>query len=93
MIPWILFSISFLFSLVSLYYNYKFAKIIIDFEDNIAAALDILDQRYTSISKILEIPLFYDSPQIRQVISDIKESRDAIINAANQVNIEEISEE
>lgn len=78
---------------ISLYYNYKFAKTIINFEDNISDALDILDERYTSISKILEIPLFYDSPQIRQVVLDMKLSRDAILKAANEISLQEESEE
>jgi len=78
---------------ISLYYNYKFAKTIIKFEDNISDALDILDERYTSISKILEIPLFYDSPQIRQVVLDMKLSRDAILKAANEITLQEESEE
>ncbi len=71
--------------LVSLYYNYRFATIIINLEDEIEGALDKLDERYNSISKILEIPLFYDSPQVRQVIRDIDESRNAILAVANAI--------
>lgn len=85
MIGWLLFSVTLVLMLVSLYYNYKFAKIIMKFEDSIAESLDKLDEKYTSISKILEIPLFFDSPQIRKVISDIKDSRDAILEVANSV--------
>ena len=73
------------FLFISLYYNYKFARIIINLEDGIEGALDRLDERYQSISKILEIPLFYDSPQIRQVVRDIDESRNAILAVANSI--------
>ena len=78
---------------VSLYYNYKFATTIIKFEDNISEALDILDERYASISKILEIPLFYDSPQIRQVVTDMKLSRDSILKASNEISDDNVVEE
>mgnify|MGYP001500856511 FL=1 len=76
--------------LVSLYYNYRFAKIIMKFEDSITKSLDKLDERYSSISQILEIPIFYDSPQIRKVISDIGDCRDSILEVANSIaNVEE----
>ena len=38
-----------------------------------------------SISKILEIPLFFDSPQVRNVLKDIEESRDSILYVANLI--------
>ena len=54
-------------------------------------SLDKLDDRYESISKVLEIPLFYDSPQIRQVVKDIKECRDSVLYVANEIGrLEEI---
>ena len=49
-----------------------------------------------SISKVLEIPLFDDSPQIRTVHKDIKRSRDQILAVANLLTggiIEEVEEE
>ena len=57
--------------LFSAYYNYKFGRALIRMEDALEQSLDRLDERYESISKVLEIPLFYDSPQIRQVVSDL----------------------
>lgn len=71
--------------LASLYYNYRFAKLIFIMEDAIEESLDDLDQRYTRIQKILDTPLFFDSPQIRQVLEDIKSSRDAILLVANKL--------
>lgn len=69
---------------VSLYYVIKFSLLILKVEDAIEESLDIIDERYRSISKILEIPLFYDSPQIRQVVSDIKITRDMLLLIANK---------
>ncbi len=61
--------------------------------DGIEEALDLLDEKYASISDILEIPLFYDSPQIRKVHEDLKASRDAILNVANLLgNVEDTEE-
>ena len=71
--------------LVSLYYNYKFAKIIIDIEDAIEESLDTLDEKYSKIQNILDTPLFFDSPQVKQVLDDIKESREAVLYVANQL--------
>ena len=93
-LPWILSGVLFLLLCVSLYYNYRFATIILKIEDSLEVSLNKLDRRYASISKILEIPLFYDSPQIRQVIDDIRASRDSILEVANQIaKIEETSDE
>ena len=46
-------------------------------------SLDIMDERYTSISKVLETPLFYDSPEIRRVLKDVAGCRDAVLYIAN----------
>ena len=76
---------------VSLYYNYKFGRTLIKMEDALEISLDRLDERYESIAQILEIPLFYDSPQIRQVISDIRQCQDSILFVANEIGqLEEI---
>ena len=78
----------------SLYYNYKFGKIIVQVEDALEASLDILDERYASISEVLQTPLFYDSPQVKKVVEDLKDSRDAILYIANQIgNLEEFGAE
>ena len=74
-----------IFLIVSLYYNYKFARVILRVEDAVEESLDSLDERYTSIQKVLDTPLFFDSPQVRQVVSDITLSRDAILYVANQL--------
>lgn len=81
------------FLTISLYYNYKFARLILKMEDAIEDSLDNLDSRYASIQKILDTPLFFDSPQVRQVINDITESRDAILYVANQLTEIEYGEE
>ena len=69
---------------VSTYFAIKFSLIILKIEDAIEESLDVIDERYRSISKVLEIPIFYDSPQIRQVVNDIKMTRDTLLLIANK---------
>ena len=79
---------------VSLYFVVRFGLVILKIEDAIEESLDVLDERYRSISEILEIPLFYDSPQIRQVVHDIKLSRDSVLKIAQSfASIDERKEE
>ena len=70
---------------VSAYYNYKFGRSLIRMEDALEQSLDKLDERYESISKVWERPLFYDSPQIRQVVTDIKACQESILFVANEI--------
>lgn len=75
------------------YQAIKFARIILNVQDAIEESLDVLDKRYASISKVLQIPLFYDSPEIKRVHEDIKTSRDSILYVANLIGRTEIEEE
>ena len=68
---------------VSIYFNVKHGIFILRIIDSIESVLDILDEKYSNISKILEIPLFYDSPQIRNVVDDIRICRDSLLESAN----------
>ncbi len=69
---------------VSLYYNYRLARIIFNFEDSIEEALDDLDSRYRAMSEILQRPVFFDSVEVRQVIAEIGHSRDTILKIASR---------
>lgn len=80
--------------IASLYYNYKLGLTMLRVQDAIEESLDTLDKRYNSISKILKVPLFYDSPEIKRAVEDIKKSRAAILYVANQLtSIQEEEEE
>jgi hypothetical protein len=83
---WILGSIAavqFVLLAASIYYNVKFGIKILNMQDSIEEALDILDEREESIGKVLEIPLFYDSPEIKRVHHDIKRTKHAMLRVAN----------
>ena len=71
---------------VSLYYLWKFANIVLETQDSVESCLDILDNRYRAMSEILEIPIFFDSVEVRRCVDEIKKSRDAILVVANIVS-------
>ena len=79
--------------LASLYYNYRFARIIFSYEDNIEESLDVLDESYGKLFEILKIPLANDSPQVKAVISEIEKSRDSILSVAQKIARVENEEE
>lgn len=64
---------------------YKFSMILINLEDTIEECLDELDERYNSISEILDMPIFFDSVEIRRVVNDIRVSRESLITVANKL--------
>jgi hypothetical protein len=67
---------------------------ILNIEDSIVDCLDVLDERYSSMSKVLEIPVFFDSTEVRQVIDDIRVSRNSVLVVANSLkNIQESKED
>ena len=54
-LPWVLFGVVSMLLCFSIYYNYKFARTIMRVEDAINLSLDELDDRYATISDILEM--------------------------------------
>ena len=64
--------------LVAAYYAFKFALVILKMQDVLEDSLDVIDEKFASISTICERPLFYDSPEVRQVLTDIKDTRSSL---------------
>tara|TARA_B100001989_G_C24430559_1_gene408780 strand:+ start:369 stop:692 length:324 start_codon:yes stop_codon:yes gene_type:complete len=90
--------------IASLYFCIKFALIIIKMQDVIEESLDVIDEKYINLSKILDIPIFYNSPEIKGAVEEVKETREVLLYIANQlvkdkktldkeVNIEDKKEE
>ena len=71
---------------ISTYYAIKFALIIIKIEDSINESLDILDESYNTISIIASKPIFFDSVEIRSVIAEITNTKDAVLAVANKLS-------
>jgi hypothetical protein len=51
---------------------------------------DMLDECYGTISEIVKKPLFYDSPEIRSVLVQIENSRNAVLYVANNIALNNI---
>ena len=61
----------------------------------IETSLDVLDEKHRNISEILNRPLFYDSPEVRAVLEDVRSTRQAIHAIAKSLvdNFEEDEED
>ena len=64
--------------LVTLYFCIKFAMTILKVQDAVETSLDIIEDRHKSISEILSRPLFFENPEVRQVLQDIENTKTAI---------------
>ena len=71
--------------IMSLYYNLKFARIILGVEDAIDESLDILDEKYTVLAQIAEKDIFFDSPEVRQAVASIQGCQVAVLSVANSL--------
>jgi len=81
----------FVFLLVSIFYIIKFGTIIIRVQDTIEESLDVLDEEYESMNNVLQTPLFFDSPEIRKVLSSIRKTRESILQIAKALtSIEDV---
>jgi hypothetical protein len=70
---------------VTLIYVFRFAFLILETEKRLTEAIDAIDEEYTEISKVLEKPVFFDSPEIRQVINSIENVRNTFLNISAYV--------
>jgi len=92
----VIYFVVFLLILLSIfvYFCVKFAMIIIKMQDVIEDSLDVLDEKYSKISEILSIPIFYDSKEVRDVLYEINGVRNSILEIAQKLtNEEEIKDE
>jgi hypothetical protein len=48
-------------------------------------SLDKIDNKYQRISDILEIPLFFDSPEIRRLLLEIKDIKNIILEISSNL--------
>ncbi len=55
------------------FYVIKLAKIIFMFEDDLAETIQVHERSMTTFDKILKMPLFFDSPEVRSVLTEALE--------------------
>ena len=70
---------------VSLFYIFKFARIILNIEECVESAILSLDESYNKISNILEKPVFFDSIEVRQTIDEISATRALMLEIAEKL--------
>ena len=61
---------------------YKTGIILLNVQDTMEESLGVIDDRIDSINKILDIPLFSDSPEIKTLRKDMMMCRDAMLDIA-----------
>lgn len=72
----------FAYSILATYFCIKFAVRLIKIQDSVESSLDTIDDCYAEISRILEIPVYYDSNEVRSVLDAIKETQNAVHKVA-----------
>jgi hypothetical protein len=83
--PWyiILISVLGIVILVETFLLIRLSITIFKFEDEITGCLDKIDVSYKKIATILEKPLFYDSPEVREVLNQIGSVNNSLLEIAN----------
>jgi predicted PurR-regulated permease PerM len=64
----------------------KLTNLIYDIEEQIDESLEIIDSSYKEIGKVLETPVFYDDPFIKQTLSSIKKTHSGLLLIANKIS-------
>lgn len=82
---WALIVVLFTVSCVSIYYVVKFSLLLLSLEDDIEASLDDIDESFKALSDILQKPIFFDSLEVRQCVSELRKCRDVIIRIADRL--------
>ena len=65
----------------------RVTRLMITTQDRIEESLDIMDECYAELGKILEKPIFFDSLEVRQVVHSIEKVHSAILYIANGVSL------
>ena len=63
----------------------RYGLLVLAVEDRIETSLDVLNDQYATLSRVLATPLASDDPYTRSVVQAIKRARDAVLDVANQL--------
>ena len=56
-----------------------------DLVEQVEESLDILDECHRRISRVSETPVVFDDPVVKQLMSDVKYAKHAILLVANKI--------
>ena len=79
-------AISILVNVFFAYYCIKFAIIVIRVQDSIEDSLDKIDKKYNRLTQISKIPVFFDSPEIKNIIYEITEVQNIVLEIASTLS-------
>lgn len=84
-----------IFLCISVYKNITLGLTILRMEDTIEESLDVIEEKYSIMSEILKRPLFFDSPEVKSVVREIRSVRTSLhsVAAALEKNANESDEE
>lgn len=68
---------------VSIIFNVRHAKIILNMQDALEEALDVCDQSYARITDIMELPVATVTPEVKIVVERIAEVRNSVLYVSN----------
>lgn len=75
-----------LLSSVSIFYTLKFSKIIFEMQDKIEESIITISSAHISVKNALKKNVVYDDPIARNVIMEIKLSRDSLMTVADMLS-------
>ena len=76
-------SITSILSIFFGFYAIKFGIILLRVQDQIEESLDTLDIQYQIMTQVLEIPLANNTPQIKEFVHCMNNSRDTVLLVSN----------
>ena len=79
--------------LICFYYCIKFAILLINTRDAIEESLDVIDEKYSDISRVLDVPIFSDSYEVKSVLKRLEEARNSLLYIANTLSQKNIAQE
>ena len=79
-------------NIILLLVSIRFSKIIMNFEDRINDSFEKINKSRETIKEILTRPLFYDSPEVKEVINSIKNVQNTILYIASNLDMLEVIE-
>lgn len=65
--------------------NYRLFTSMMKLEDQLVESLDIIDSCYARLDQAAKTPLASEDPIVKEVLSSVLESRDALLLIANKI--------
>jgi hypothetical protein len=79
--------------LTSVHFLIKFVKYSLQYEDSINECLDNLDKSYANVAELLNRPLLIDTPEVRQILVELRNAQSSILLVANKISLKSLEED